>query len=296
MAQPAEVQAIADELIVEYQTVADIIDRFNRDLVAHPQARRTLIARLRSELGVALDQTDDVMRAWLAERFPTVYVLGANVSAKALGLQLDPFALTNSAALQRMINDLFDDLLTATRFVRRDVKRFIAESAKLIAEGKLRDGETAVHAGARLTQILEERGIRGITYKNGSRHSIDEYAQTVIRSKTAVAYNTGTLDAASNAGVAFYELADGFGCGLTSHDDPETANGMIVDENTARSWPISHPNCTRAVLPRPDLTSTKGAPSTTAAQRADQKAFEIARAVNRPARQRRQPRTPRHAA
>lgn len=290
MPQPAEVTAIADELVDAYQAVADIIARAQTEFLANPTRRRALTARLRGEVTAALDNADDQLRSWLVDRFPTVYLLGADTTAASLGFTVDPFALVHQSAIQRIVDDLFDDLLKATRFVRRDVKKFIGESAKLVAEAKLRDGETAIQAGRRLAAIIDEHGIKGITYADGSRHGIDEYSEMLLRTKTAVAYNEGTFNAASEAGIVFYEVFDGHGCGWSNHNDPDIANGQIVTEAEARANPISHPRCQRSFGARPDLTSRQGERSTTAAQRSDQKAFEIARAVSRPTRQKRRPR------
>lgn len=293
MPQPAEVQQIADELIAEYQTVADIITRAQAELAANPARRRALVARLRTDVNRALDGSDAQMRAWIVDRFPNIYLLGATSSAETLGTVVDPFALVHQAALKRMMSGLTDDLLQATRFVRRDTKRFVRESAQIVAEGKLREGETAVQAGKRLANLLDDRGIRGITYKNGSRHSIDEYAQVAIRTTTATAYNEGTVNAAQAVGIELFECFDGSGCGLDGHDSFPLANGLIMTADEALANSLSHPNCTRAFGARPDLT-----PADAAGMLLDDSSVESTpnpQPTTRPSRQPRQPRTPRAA-
>lgn len=297
MPQPAEVQQIADELIAEYQTVADIITRAQAELAANPARRRALVARLRTDVNRALDGSDSQMRAWIVDRFPNIYLLGATSSAETLGTVVDPFALVHQAALKRMMSGLSRDLLQATRFVRRDTKRFVRESAQIVAEGKLREGETAVQAGKRLARLLDDRGIRGITYKDGSRHSIDEYSQMAIRTTTATAYNEGTVNAAREIGVELFECFDGPFCGWSFHDDTESANGKIVTGDEALGNSLSHANCRRSFGARPDLVSVDGAQSSVPdAQNADARAFELERATNRQPRQPRQPRTARATA
>lgn len=128
------------------------------------------------------------------------------------------------------------------------------------------------------TAVLADRGTAG---------SLVELAHGVILCpvETIVhgVYHGVVFDATTTTG-AFN--ADGFivkNCGWTSHDDPQSANGMIVDTNTARSYPISHPSCRRSTSPRPDIASKDEArrakPTTTEAQRADQAQAEAARAA-----------------
>lgn len=64
----------------------------------------------------------------------------------------------------------------------------------------------------------------------------------LIRTKTGEAYNLGSLEAQEMLGVGSFEIFDGSGCGLTSHQDPVKALGRIVDKETALKYPLSHPN------------------------------------------------------
>ena len=48
-------------------------------------------------------------------------------------------------------------------------------------------------------------------------------------------------------------------CGLTAHDDPELANGLVVPIETAEAYPVAHPRCARSILPRADLDDEEAA-------------------------------------
>jgi hypothetical protein len=42
---------------------------------------------------------------------------------------------------------------------------------------------------------------------------------------------------------------DGDDCGVTSHDDPEKANGREFTLEEAEAYPLAHPNCVRQFTP-----------------------------------------------
>jgi hypothetical protein len=46
------------------------------------------------------------------------------------------------------------------------------------------------------------------------------WAEAATLAKSAVAYNSGTLNRAREASVKFMPVFDGAGCGWTSHKDP----------------------------------------------------------------------------
>ena len=72
-------------------------------------------------------------------------------------------------------------------------------------------------------------------------------------------YHGVVFDATTTVGAY---MADGFvvkNCGWTSHDDPQKANGMIVDIDAAKEHRLSHPSCRRSSTPRPDIASAREA-------------------------------------
>jgi hypothetical protein len=185
-------------------------------------------------------------------------------SGKGHDPYLSGFAMTagpsepvNRRAAIRLADDLFHDLLEATRYVRADTKRVIAEAAKIAAESTVVENTAQGAARDIMAKMLRERGIAAVRYANGARHGLAEYSEMVIRTKTALAFNRGTLDGAPD--VQWWELFDGPDCGLSSHDDTTLANGLIVERGTVQSYPISHPRCRRAAGPRPDITSERAA-------------------------------------
>lgn len=236
---------LVDELI----RLATVPDPYGRIGV-----QRARIRELATALNAELRMLDQAADRWLAGEFPEVFRLGAQQG----GLE---FAWTGVSrqAMQALAADAHDDLLTATRYVRREVKTFIREAAKLRTRTTLLEGQTAKAQGRVLAQRLADRGIAAVTYRNGARHGLGEYAQMVVRTKSAQAYNAGAFMSARDHGVQWMECYDGPACGLTYHDDPELANGLILPLDQAESWPIAHPNCARSWGPRPDVADEKQA-------------------------------------
>ena len=247
-------------------------------------------ARLEALRGRALQTLDGLTgqtRLWVRDgNIARLYEQGAGLAG------FGSWTAPHRAAVEVLSTDLFSDVLAVTRYVDDQSKRFTQEVGRKLTGFKLTSGTTAKAQARRLEQELrpafERRGMTGVRYADGSLHSFGEYSEMLIRTKTAVAYNAGTLNQARAAGIRFIELLDGANCGLTSHHDPQLANGLIVDLETAQSFPIAHPNCRRSMNPRPDVTDPNAATSVQSPEaRADQKAFEEALAAQRARRPRR---------
>lgn len=210
-----------------------------------------------------------------------IYSNGANVAGRTVGAF--SFTAPHRAAAEVLATDTYQEVLAATRFVDADSKAWVRNVSRMLTGAKITGGEPVKAQARRFERELRReftaRGIGAVTYANGSRHSFGEYAEMLLRTKTGMAYNVGTLNHSVMAGVGHFEILDGSLCGLRAHNDTELANGMIVDAQTAQSWPLSHPNCRRAFAPRPDVTRDRGEGARSVVSdesRADQTAFEEA--------------------
>lgn len=94
-------------------------------------------------------------------------------------------------------------------------------------------------------------------YHNGARMPVRARAESATLAKSGVAYNSGTLNRAREAGVQWVEIFDGAGCGWTNHRDTDKAAGTLRTVEDAAAWPISHPRCGRAFGPRPQPQPTQ---------------------------------------
>jgi hypothetical protein len=120
----------------------------------------------------------------------------------------------------------------------------------LLAAGNTTDRQAAKALADRLAA---EHRLTYVIYRNGARVPIRAWAEAATLAKSAVAYNAGTLNRTAEAGVRHVQVFDGFDCGWLAHTDLDKANGTIRTVEEAAQAPISHPRCSRAFGPRPDL-------------------------------------------
>lgn len=311
MPQPALVDRISEELIELFQAAHDEITRQAVDALDGSR-RAARLRELQRSLTALLDGLDLDTEQWLADRFPLIYQAGG----QAIGAQLGEafvWSQPHLDALAVLAQTSFEEVLAATRYVRRDVKAWIRVAARTQTGLSLLEGRTAQQAARELTRMaageaVDELGrpIGMLRYRDGSYRTLADHADMLLRTTTAKAYNVGGLNQMTQLGVEFVEVADGSGCGWSSHGDSDKANGTIRARRDAYNHTLSHPRCRRSFLARPDLTvhtAAAASPSTTEAQRADQADAEQARATlltsrraARTARARRTGRQPRAAA
>lgn len=283
MPQPPDVEAAARALADVYARAWEAITAELEAIADDPSTtrQRRRLRGLRASVEREMGRLDAEASAWLRDSLPEVYERGALAAAEDLGEGFE-WAQHHREALAELARDTHDDLLAATRYVRRDVKRLVREQLRAASLAAATQGKTAQQAAREaVRRVMERRPLHAVVYSDGSRHGLAEYADVVVRTKTAVAYNAGTLNHARSHGVAYFEVFDGSDCGLTSHNDPDKANGTIRTAEEVAAHPISHPRCQRAIGPRPDIASAEEAasarPTTTEAQRADQAASEAER-------------------
>jgi hypothetical protein len=256
MPHPPEVQALANELTSLYTNVqTSLIDQL--ETIATDPNQRRLRQRLNEQLRAieqALDEVDTQARVFLSRRFPEVYQYGALEAARATRR---PFVWSqiHTDAVAEIANRTYSDLLGATQYVRADAKRYIRAAVRERTASAVIGGQTATQAGRELAKTLGEQGIRAVRYRDGSRHTLRDYTDTVIRTTTAQAYNIGTINASREAGVRYMRCFDGPACSLYSHDDGPLASGMVFTIEEANSYPTAHPRCSRSWSPEPGITS-----------------------------------------
>lgn len=268
MPQPAAVTAEAERVIDEWRSVEQRLQDRLRLLASQGRASTRLRAML-SEIDPAIDALHDTTRVCYQGRLPLIWWQGA----LATGL---PFAWTQTSrdAIQALAARNWDDLLAVTRHVARDTKAALRALARAGAWDVIGAGSTSSRAARDTADYVQDLAGRvfTVTYRDGARHTVADWADTAIRTQTALAYNDGALHQYEQHRIEWVECVDGPACGLTSHDDPDLANGLVVDLATAREYPLAHPRCARSWLPRTDIASKAGA--TRANDRRDMPALE----------------------
>lgn len=280
---PPSVEALADELAALYRTAWEWVQAAQESLITDPGRwrRRARLRELEAQILALMDDVDVQAHDWLQRTYPDVYAAGGLAAGAALREQF-AWSAVHRDAMAQLALDTFEDLLNATRHVRRTTKLLLRDVARAQTATAIAGGRTPTQAAAEMRRVVGQRGIWAVTYKDGSRHGLAEYADVVLRTKTAIAYNAGTLNQSITLGTQFFEVFDGVTCGWRSHDERRKANGLIVSAREAIEHPIAHPRCRRSFGARPDITSEEDAsaagPTTTAAQRADQADLEQRRA------------------
>ena len=295
MPQPLAVDKIGDKAIALFEDVqAKLLLEQNTilNLPVADQLRLTVRSeRLRDMLATIeqhLQGLREDLAGWLNSELPDAYQLGVTGTTKALaavGIPVSSWAQIHQAAVAIIAQDTYDDILRITEFVADDTKRWIADIAERKVAESIIEGVTVKQSARTIVREAAESAVEfeltavdkiGVRYKNGALHTLSEYGEMLMRTKTGTAFNAGTVNQAVLNGVNWFEGFDGADCGLTSHNDGDPVNGTIRDAETAAAYPLSHPRCRRSWGPRPDITDPAKPVelSTTEAQRADQRAFE----------------------
>lgn len=183
-------------------------------------------------IDVILDSDAEAM--WRIFRpFVTAEALAAaRLAAELVGVE----ALTiSSTPLADML------LLTAGRML--DVNT----ATRVAVQITLAEGQLAGYNDFQIARGVPKDGYRGLravvqmTYKNRDL--------AVARTEMAITSQRAAHDRYEAAGLTHVDISDGPGCGWTSHDDADVADGSRRTIAAANKHPIAHPNCVRVSMP-----------------------------------------------
>lgn len=271
----ADLDAVWQQILDEQQR---LIDRWGT--LAPPQRVHQLML-VQAHIRALADSADALAARSVAGMTKTAYETGAWGTAIAAGSSA-AFGAPDLDAITHLARDTMENLLTATNGVRESTKTLVRTLTRDHVRSKLYTGKTAEQVARELSRAIEHEGVTAIVYRNGARVGLGDYADMVVRTKTAEAYQEGGFQQGRALGIEWWEIFDGAGCGLDGHEDPQKANGLIVASETAERYPISHPRCTRVTSPRPDIRTAsdagRAAPTRAAELVRIQEAAEKARA------------------
>lgn len=304
MAQPPEVAAQAEFLVRLYaEAHARLIDQL-RAVVDEPrQARRAvrlrgLIAAVQAELAALRDPT----AAWVTAQLPAVYAAGATEAAAQLGSTFTWTAIHRDA-VQALAGQTWSDLLAQTQHVASATKRALRQMAADATRATVLESQTPAGAARDLAAEAHRAGLFTVRYADGAEHSIADWADTAIRTRSAEAYTRGELNLSRAEGVTHMRCFDGAACGLTNHQDGDKPNGRVFPIDVADAHPLAHPRCARSWSPEPLIRSASDAENARtynpdqqarmAAEEAHRAATATTPLAGRSMRVPRQPRTPR---
>lgn len=228
------------------------------DVAVEDNARaiKRKLKSLRSDIMSETASLDSTAQAWVEEQLPEVYLSAASETASGLNVQGFQMRALDEQVVNEYSKDLLAGLVLATSTASlASIRLYSAVGSERFH--RLLTGRSAV-ASKNLRSALSRNAL-GVVYSNGARHALGEYTDMAIRTIIALVRNAAIVNAASKEGIRYFEISDGMSCGWTSHTDPDKANGKIVTEAEARSYPIGHPRCIRRPHPRPDIVGEKQA-------------------------------------
>ena len=291
MPQPAENDRLAEQLIRLYDEAhARLVADYEAAVLEPSRTRQA--ARLRQLIDTneaIVDGLVDASRTWIGATLPELHAAGASAAAEAIGTA---FAWTapHVAAVEELAASTWDDVASKLQDIRSDTRKALQAQVRDATRSALLESKTATQAGRDLAKQAARQGIGSVTYSNGAKHTVRDWADSTIRTTTAEAYNQGSITQCRVDGIEHVEYLDGDGCCEgPGHDVGPLANGMVVKLDDAVT--ISHPRCRRALIPAPDAQRLPAANRDIGPPRPP----EAAPLPARPARAARQARTPRSA-
>jgi hypothetical protein len=213
------------------------------------QQRRALLTRLGVMRADLIGQTT----VFAEESMARIYAQGmlrADAVSTAAGVRVGTASFTqvHRAAVEILAMDSFDDLARATGFLEPQAKRVIREAAKARTTIGALTGSSVSRDTTALVRELTTRGVTGFVDKAGRNWRLSTYAEMVIRTKSAQAFNSGTVLRAVQTGTDVFEIRDGETSG---HKECLAFSGTTADARWSLANPILHPNCVRSFGPSP---------------------------------------------
>lgn len=222
------------------------------------------------DLNVTVQQTieEGILQSYQEGQAALAYSVGdfKTISEAAEGVA---FSLLAKEAVDAIIADTFDDLLSATNLTSRRIKRIVrqtvAEKMRLdmarqngLAVMKSNIAEELTKKG--FSKTVKEEGFVGIVDRKGRKWELNRYVELVVRTKYKHARFEGIRNEAAERGV---DLAV-----ISSHGAKDACSryeGMIISMNGATNgYPtlselrkgnaIFHPNCKHTIYPIRDTS------------------------------------------
>lgn len=261
MPQPAANDRIAQDLIRVYEQAQAALIAELEQIAAEPNRfrQRRRLRELAALHDVTMAELRETSRVWWSTQVPVLHAAGAADFAGALGRGFTRQPV-HTAAAESFARRTWGDVARRLEEIDGGTRREIRAMARSSTRSALLESRTAVQAGRDMAREAARQGLWPVQYHGGARHTMRDYADTVIRTTTATAYNDGAMVQARVEGIEHVQYADGPGCGVTAHNDGTEANGLIVplDEVVA----LAHPRCVmpgQRVLPYGGVTEIRRA-------------------------------------
>lgn len=256
----------ADDAIAELlraYTVAEVelrreLDRLIRRTILDPTSsaryRRGQVSNLLVRIAEHRAALDRQALVFASEHMSQIYgegMLRAQRLLQAGGLDAlgsPSFSLIHRQAVELLAADTFDDLARASAFLDDSARRTIREASKLRTTAGAIRGSSVGRDTTALARELARSGVSGFTDAVGRQWRLSTYAEMVVRTKSAQAYNVGTALRTEETGTTALEILDGE---RSRHEECLAYSGDTCSPLWSIQNPIQHPNCVRSFSPLP---------------------------------------------
>lgn len=265
MPQPAAVTEPVEALLELWSRTALWLEAEQASYTSDPdrlarywRRERRIADELLPAVAGEMERLRNATRDYLTTGLPPVWEAGGTSALDAVDAS-DPFTWTlpHRAAVTQLANATWTDVLAATEHVQTDTARWARETGRALTDLSVTAGMTPTDAARRMARDGNVRGISAVKYRDGTRRRLGDYSDMLLRTRTALAYNGGTLVQTAQLGFTHVEIFDGHDCGLYDHGGTPRANGLVVPLDVAAQWPLAHPRCQRAFGPRTPPPGTR---------------------------------------
>jgi hypothetical protein len=255
-------------LLVQVHKAQETLDRAVSEAQALPETDPSRLSRLQRytalqrEVERAYSEATRLARGWATTNVSRLYAQGHIAAAMQLRTAAN-FTLAHKDAIAEVVRDAYADVATGLQQVPQQFRLKVAAQRQLerltddrrgliqvagrelVAQQLLLGELSPADAARRLRDELWKNGVQ-IIDRSGRFWDAEAYSRMLIRTKSANAFNVGTLNKSRQEGVSRVLVFDG-----TQDSDCARANGQIWTLDYAYSHVISHPNCRRAFAPQP---------------------------------------------
>lgn len=225
-------------------------------------AKITRYNALQREIKITFRDLGGKTDLWANQSIPRFYSEGFTIAGAELDVGYD-FTLVHRDAVEVMVKDTQDDVggglqqISASFNDKIDTQRSweqlstqklssIRSGGKSAVTQQLLLGRDVKETARDLRDDLWEDGVE-IVDRSGRRWQMETYTRMLVRTKSAMAFNGGSLNKFAEEGVGRVRVFDG----VVDDQDCARANGQIWTVKYAMNHVISHPNCRRAFGPLP---------------------------------------------
>lgn len=238
----------ADERLIAAYTEAAL--KMSRELASfrNPRDRTRILQRINAILSQLDQMTADFVRDDIADHFKNGSAI-ALAELRALKVpDLDgEFTPIHREAVQQLAEDARLRFGSAIQAVKRDAALKLSEATKehILQQMMVRELAGGVNPTAAVKDIIQNQGFTAIRTSNGASRSLEDYADTLVRSISADAHNEGAASRYAANGIEYARVIE-----------RETAckiclpmRNQIVWLGDPRLRPKYHPRCEGGIAP-----------------------------------------------